>query len=79
MSKSHESLKDEKITELEDQLRDLKVKRSRDFRKIEELDEHIGTLIEENRTLQHQLNELYKKDDDIKTLSDEIFSLDVVK
>lgn len=70
---------DEEMTELLRQLQEARSQRAREQKKVSELTQQLNTLLHENTVLEEQLAELRNKAQDVKTLQDEINTLEEVR
>ncbi|XP_036149322.1 cerebellar degeneration-related protein 2 [Monomorium pharaonis] len=70
---------DEEMTELLRQLQDARNQRAREQKKVSELSQQLTTLLQENSALEEQLTELRNKAQDVKSLQDEINTLEEVR
>nr|XP_012224157.1 PREDICTED: cerebellar degeneration-related protein 2-like isoform X2 [Linepithema humile] len=70
---------DEEMTKLLRQLQDARSQRAREQKKVSELSQQLTTLLQENSTLEEQLTELRNKAQDVKSLQDEISTLEEVR
>ncbi|XP_011866650.1 PREDICTED: uncharacterized protein LOC105561357 isoform X2 [Vollenhovia emeryi] len=70
---------DEEMTELLKQLQDARNQRAREQKKVSELSQQLTTLLQENSALEEQLTELRNKAQDVKSLQDEINTLEEVR
>ncbi|XP_011331499.1 cerebellar degeneration-related protein 2 isoform X2 [Ooceraea biroi] len=70
---------DEEMTELLRQLQEARSQRAREQKKVSELSQQLNTLLHENTVLEEQLAELRNKAQDVKTLQDEISTLEEVR
>jgi len=70
---------DEKVTELSRQLQESRSQRVREQNKLSEVTQQLNTVLHENTVLEEQLAELRNKVQDIKTLQDEINTLEEVR
>jgi len=70
---------DEKVTELSRQLLESRSQRVREQNKLSEVTQQLNTVLHENTVLEEQLAELRNKVQDIKTLQDEINTLEEVR
>jgi len=70
---------DEKVTELSRQLQESRSQRLREQNKLSEVTQQLNTVLHENTVLEEQLAELRNKVQDIKTLQDEINTLEEVR
>lgn len=69
----------EQISQMMIQLRDIQALRTRDVRRITELEEQLATLVQENQTLESQLMNISNKEEDIKSMHEELTTLDEVR
>ncbi|XP_011164555.2 cerebellar degeneration-related protein 2-like isoform X2 [Solenopsis invicta] len=70
---------DEEMTELLRQLQDARNQRAREQKKVSELSQQLTTLLQENSALEEQLTEWRNKAQDVKSLQDEINTLEEVR
>ncbi|KYM95638.1 Cerebellar degeneration-related protein 2-like protein [Cyphomyrmex costatus] len=70
---------DEEMTTLLTQLQDARNQRAREQKKVFELSQQLTTLLQENSTLEEQLTEWRNKAQDVKSLQDEISTLEEVR
>lgn len=70
---------DEEMTELLKQLQDARNQRAREQKKVSELSQQLTTLLQENSALEEQLTEWRNKAQDVKSLQDEINTLEEVR
>ncbi|CAL1689655.1 unnamed protein product [Lasius platythorax] len=70
---------DEEMTELLRQLQDARSQRAREQKKVSELSQQLTTLLQENSALEEQLTEWRNKAQDVKSLQDEINTLEEVR
>ncbi|KAL0125687.1 hypothetical protein PUN28_004632 [Cardiocondyla obscurior] len=70
---------DEEMTKLLRQLQDARNQRAREQKKVSELSQQLTTLVQENSTLEEQLTEWRNKAQDVKSLQDEINTLEEVR
>lgn len=70
---------DEEMTALLRQLQDARNQRAREQKKVTELSQQLTTLLQENSALEEQLTELRNKAQDVKSLQDEISTLEEVR
>lgn len=61
------------------QLRESKTQASRDQRRITELEEQLATMIQQNQALENQVIQLHHRDDDMKSMYDELSTLEEVR
>ncbi|KAK1133548.1 hypothetical protein K0M31_011352 [Melipona bicolor] len=73
------STNDEEMTELLRQLQETRSQRAREQKKITELGHQLATLLQENNALEEQLNLLRNKAQDVKSLQEEINTLEEVR
>lgn len=71
--------RDEEMTELLRQLQDARNQRAREQKKVFELSQQLTTLLQENSALEEQLTEWRNKAQDVKSLQDEINTLEEVR
>ncbi|KYB25163.1 Cerebellar degeneration-related protein 2-like Protein [Tribolium castaneum] len=69
----------EQISQLMAQLRESKTQASRDQRRITELEEQLATMIQQNQALENQVIQLHHRDDDMKSMYDELSTLEEVR
>ncbi|XP_068897982.1 cerebellar degeneration-related protein 2-like isoform X4 [Tenebrio molitor] len=69
----------EQISQLLAQLRECKTQTSRDHRRITELEEQLATMIQQNQALENQVIQLHHRDDDMKSMYDELSTLEEVR
>lgn len=69
----------EQISQMMIQLRDIQALRTRDVRRITELEEQLATLVQENQTLESQLMNISNKEEDMKSMHEELTTLDEVR
>lgn len=69
----------EEITQLLAQLRENKTQTSRDQRRITELEEQLAIVIQQNQTLENQVIQMNYREDDVKSMYDEISTLEEVR
>lgn len=69
----------EQIAFLMSQLRETHAQCAKDQRRITELEEHIESLQEETKVLDRQLSQFRMKEEDMKSVQDEISSLEEVR
>lgn len=67
------------ISELTTEVTNLKNERSRDQRKINELEEQMSALVHDNQSLQDKLLNITCKDEDMRSINEEFSSLDEVR
>lgn len=67
------------MTELLRQLQDARSQRAREQKKVAELSQQLTTLLQENSALEEQLTEWRNKAQDVKSLQDEINTLEEVR
>lgn len=67
------------MTVVLEQLRDIKSQRSRDQRRVIELEEQLATLVQENQALETQLLNASTRDEHMKSMHDELNTLDEVR
>lgn len=70
---------DEEMTTLLTQLQDARNQRAREQKKVSELSQQLTTLLQENSALEEQLTEWRNKAQDVKSLQDEISTLEEVR
>ena len=70
---------DEEMTTLLTQLQDARNQRAREQKKVSELSHQLTTLLQENSALEEQLTEWRNKAQDVKSLQDEISTLEEVR
>lgn len=70
---------DEEMNELLRQLQDARSQRAREQKKVSELSQQLTSLLQENSTLEEQLAEWRNKAQDVKSLQDEINTLEEVR
>ncbi|KYN41360.1 Cerebellar degeneration-like protein 2 [Trachymyrmex septentrionalis] len=70
---------DEEMTTLLTQLQDARNQRAREQKKASELSQQLTTLLQENSALEEQLTEWRNKAQDVKSLQDEISTLEEVR
>lgn len=70
---------DEEMTTLLTQLQDARNQRAREQKKVSELSQQLTTLLQENGALEEQLTEWRNKAQDVKSLQDEISTLEEVR
>lgn len=75
--KTNESI--EEITQLLAQLRENKTQTSRDQRRITELEEQLAIVIQQNQTLENQVIQMNYREDDVKSMYDELSTLEEVR
>ncbi|XP_015595512.1 cerebellar degeneration-related protein 2 isoform X2 [Cephus cinctus] len=71
--------KDEEVTDLLRQLQDAKGQRAREQKRAAELREQLTSLVQENNSLEEQLNAWRNKAQDMKNLQEEINALEEVR
>ncbi|XP_072747328.1 uncharacterized protein Centrocortin isoform X1 [Anoplolepis gracilipes] len=71
--------REEEMTELLRQLQDARNQRAREQKKVSELSQQLTTLLQENSALEEQLTEWRNKAQDVKSLQDEISTLEEVR
>ncbi|XP_070161934.1 cerebellar degeneration-related protein 2 isoform X1 [Polyergus mexicanus] len=71
--------REEEITELLRQLQEARSQRAREQNKVFELSQQLTTLLQENSALEEQLTEMRNKMQDVKSLQDEINTLEEVR
>ncbi|PSN37411.1 hypothetical protein C0J52_21228 [Blattella germanica] len=74
-----ENAEDEEVIRLLEQLQELRSLRAKDQRKATELEEQMAGLLQENMSLEDQLTMLRQKEEDMKTLQEEISTLEEVR
>lgn len=70
---------EEEMTELLRQLQEVRSQRAREQKKVSELSQQLTTLLQENSALEEQLTEWRNKAQDVKSLQDEINTLEEVR
>ncbi|XP_060811550.1 cerebellar degeneration-related protein 2 isoform X3 [Bombus pascuorum] len=73
------STNDEEVTELLRQVQEARSQRTREQKKVAELEQQLTTVLQENTTLEEQLNVLRGKAQDVKNLQEEINTLEEVR
>lgn len=73
------STNDEEVTELLRQVQEARSQRTREQKKVAELEQQLTTVLQENTTLEEQLNVLRGKVQDVKNLQEEINTLEEVR
>jgi len=73
------AVNDEEMTALLRQLQDARNQRAREQKKVSELSQQLTTLLQENSVLEEQLTEWRNKAQDVKSLQDEISTLEEVR
>uniref|UniRef100_A0A1B6DP59 Cerebellar degeneration-related protein 2-like n=1 Tax=Clastoptera arizonana TaxID=38151 RepID=A0A1B6DP59_9HEMI len=76
---SCESSCDEEVTQLLQQLQESKTQRSKEQRRIQDLEEQTQLLIQENTCLEEQLIMLTQKEEDMKSLQEELTTLEEIR
>ncbi|XP_050451441.1 BICD family-like cargo adapter 1 isoform X1 [Cataglyphis hispanica] len=71
--------REEEITELLRQLQEARSQRAREQTKVSELSQQLTTLLQENSALEEQLTDMRNKVQDVKSLQDEINTLEEVR
>ena len=74
-----ETSKLEEITQLTNQLKDAHVQNNRDQKKIAELEEQVELMQEQGKYLERQLDQYHMKEEDLKSVHDELNSLEEVR
>lgn len=69
----------EEVTQLLAQLRENKTQTSRDQRRITELEEQLATIIQQNQALENQVIQMNYREDDVKSMYDELSTLEEVR
>ncbi|XP_022909619.2 cerebellar degeneration-related protein 2-like isoform X1 [Onthophagus taurus] len=69
----------EQISQLMSQLREKETQCARDQRKITEVEEQLEIMQEQNKILERQLSQYHIKDEEIKSVQDELSSLEEVR
>lgn len=69
----------EHMKQLTAQITELKLERTKDQRRICELEEQLSALVQENQTLENQLVTISTKDEEMKSITEEFSSLDEVR
>lgn len=72
-------IEDEEVTELLRQLHESRNQRAREQARVTELTEQLAALVQENTSLEDQLNVWRNKAQDMKNLQDEINTLEEVR
>ena len=70
---------DKEVSSLQKQLNDIRSQRSREEKKITELEIELASLLHENNSLEEQLNVWRNKAQDVKNLQDELSTLEEVR
>lgn len=73
------STNEEEVTELLRQVQEARSQRTREQKKVAELEQQLTTVLQENTTLEEQLNVLRGKAQDVKNLQEEINTLEEVR
>ncbi|XP_021931281.1 cerebellar degeneration-related protein 2 isoform X3 [Zootermopsis nevadensis] len=74
-----ENAEDEEVIRLLEQLQESRSQRVKEQRKISELEEQLAGLLQENLALEEQLTLLRQKEEDMKSLQEEISTLEEVR
>lgn len=69
----------EEVAQLLAQLRENKTQTSRDQRRITELEEQLATIIQQNQALENQVIQMNYREDDVKSMYDELSTLEEVR
>lgn len=70
---------DEEVTSLLKQLSEVRSQRTREQKKISDLESQLSSLVRENNNLEEQLNVWQNKAQDVKNLQDELSTLEEVR
>lgn len=70
---------DEEVTQLLQQLQEVRSQRAKEQRKIQDLEEQMSTLVQENASLEEQLTLLQQKEEDMKSLQEELTTLEEIR
>lgn len=74
-----DNAEDEEVIRLLEQLQELKSQRAKEQRKMSDLEEQLANLLQENLALEEQMALLQQKEEDMKSLQEEISTLEEVR
>jgi hypothetical protein len=74
-----DNAEDEEVIRLLEQLQELRSQRAKEQRKVSELEEQLASLLQENLALEEQMALLQQKEEDMKSLQEEISTLEEVR
>lgn len=69
----------EQISQLMGQLRELRSQSAKDQRRIAELEDQVSTYVEQNRALENRLVNLHFKEEEAKSMHEELTTLEEVR
>ncbi|XP_026689199.1 uncharacterized protein LOC103524330 [Diaphorina citri] len=70
---------DEEVSGLLKELQEMKAQRTRDLRKITDLEDNIANVIQENASLEQRLTAISEREQDFKTMQEELSTLEDIR
>lgn len=74
-----EEIINEQVTQLLSQLREIRTLFSREQRRVSELEEQLSTMVQQNQSLEKQLVHIHLKDEEVKSMHEELTTLEEVR